>query len=86
VSSTPSSISLRATDADGDAVAFSLWTAGVGAPIALADHGNGTATLTVTATAPGEHPFEVSVSDAHGEEWAPHILRIAPAVPAPLSE
>jgi len=83
VSPSPSTISLRATDADGDAVTFSLWTAAAEAPIALADHGNGTATLTVSASSPGEHPFEVSVSDAHGEEWAPHILRIVSAAPTP---
>jgi len=83
VSPSPSTISLRATDADGDAVTFSLWTAAAEAPIALADHGNGTATLTVSASSPGEHPFEVAVSDAHGEEWAPHILRIVSAAPTP---
>jgi len=83
VSAAPATVSLRATDAEGDAVTFSLWTAAEGAPVSLTDHGNGTATLTVTASAPGEHPFEVAVSDAHGEEWAPHILRIVPAAPAP---
>ena len=83
VSAAPATISLRATDAEGDAVSFSLWAAGGAAPISLADHGDGTATLTVTASSPGEHPFEVAASDAHGEEWAPHILRIVPAAPAP---
>jgi len=82
VSAAPATVSLRATDAEGEAVRFSLWTAGEGAPVSLTDHGNGTATLTVTVSAPGEHPFEVAVSDAHGEEWAPHILRIVPATPA----
>ena len=83
VSAAPATISLRATDAEGNAVSFSLWAAGDAAPISLADHGDGTATLTVTASSPGEHPFEVAASDAHGEEWAPHILRIVPAAPAP---
>ncbi|MDD9801057.1 MAG: hypothetical protein OXU53_00660 [Deltaproteobacteria bacterium] len=83
VSAAPATISLRATDAEGDAVTFSLWAAGGAAPISLADHGDGTATLTVTASSPGERPFEVAASDAHGEEWAPHILRIVPAAPAP---
>lgn len=53
-----------------------------GASGAPPDHVDDTATLTITASAPGEHPSEVAVSDAHGEEWAPHILRIVPAAPA----
>lgn len=55
------------------------------APNSLADHGNGTATLAITPSSTGEHPFEAAASDTYGEEWAPHILRIVPATPAPTA-
>ena len=80
-------VSVRATDAEGNAVSISmavLETALAGgatpaSPPALTDHGNGTATLTVDGSTPGEYLVELSASDAHGEEWDTYIIRVAPA-------
>jgi len=81
------SVSLRATDAEGDAVTFSMEVleatmaggAEPSSPPALADHGNGTATLTVDGSAAGEYLVALSASDAHGEEWGTYLIRVAPA-------
>jgi len=80
-------VSLRATDAEGDAVAFSMDVleatmapgAAASSPPALADHGNGTATLTVDGSAAGEYLVALSASDAHGEDWGTYLIRVAPA-------
>jgi len=81
------SATLRATDAEGDAVALSMrvleasMAAGAAAssPPALTDHGNGTATLVVDGSAAGEYIVELTAADAHGEEWGVYLVRVAPA-------
>ena len=90
-SSGRASVLLRATDAEGDAVSFSMDVlettlasgAAAASPPALVDHGNGTATLTVDGSAAGEYLVELSASDAHGEEWDTYLIRVAPAAGSP---
>ena len=85
------SVPLRAVDAEGDAVSFSMDVlettmasgAAAASPPALVDHGNGTATLTVDGSAAGEYLVELSASDAHGEEWDTYLIRVAPAAGSP---
>ena len=85
------SVSLRTTDAEGDAVAFSMVVlettmasgAAAASPPALADHGNGTATLTVDGSVAGEYLVELTATDAHGEEWDVYLVRVAPAAGTP---
>ena len=78
-------VELRAPDAEGDEVAFSLEVvetapldplADAGAPPVLVDHGDGTAMVMVDKSAVGERLVEIVASDVHGEEWGEYTLRI----------
>ncbi len=76
-------VELRAPDAEGDAVAFSLRVretvpldplAGAGMPPVLVDHGDGTATVMVDRSAAGERLVEIAASDMRGEGWDAYAL------------
>ncbi len=75
-------LALSASDADGDALSFSLGAAP--AFVVLDDHGDGTATLQLTPLAAdlGEHSVEVSVSDGLLDDR----LTLALSVVEPLNE
>ena len=81
-------LELRAPDAEGDAVAFSLRVhetmpldplVGAGAPPVLVDHGDGTAMVVVDKSAAGVRAVDIAASDAHGEEWETYSLRVLSA-------